>query len=206
LPHLSAAYNLARWLTRNEHDAEDVVQEAYLRALSSFKTFQSGRDGRAWLLAIVRNTCYTWLRKNRPSEMAAQLALAEEAVSSHIRSLMANHLADVASTDQHTVKPWFNGKLDFSPPVKDLAEEGFPLTGGRLDYLEGRPVAGLLHRRNRHIINLFVWPSSRSGSRPEAFSIKGYNVVHWTESGMTFWAVSDLNRKELDQFAQHQRR
>jgi anti-sigma factor RsiW len=131
--------------------------------------------------------------------------LAQQVVSSHIRSLMANHLADVPSSDQHTVKPWFNGKLDFSPPVKDFKTVGFPLTGGRLDYLDGRPIAALLYQRNRHIINLFVWPSSHSDSGPQASILKGYNIIHWTRSGMTYWAVSDLNAAELNEFVRDQR-
>jgi len=109
----------------------------------------------------------------------------------------------VVSTDQHTVKPWFNGKLDFSPPVKDLASQGFPLIGGRLDYLGGRDVAALVFQRNKHLINLFVWPAEKADSSPAASPPrKGYNLVHWTEGGMSFWAVSDLNEKELTEFAQ----
>src|SRR5258708_24358816 len=111
---------------------------------------------------------------------------------------MAGHLMDVASTDQHTVKPWFNGKLDFSPPVKDLAAEGFPLTGGRLDYLGGRSVAALAFQRHKHIINLLVWPSKESDSKPTAVtSSRGYNLVHLSQAGMAFWAGSDFNKKEL---------
>jgi anti-sigma factor RsiW len=127
--------------------------------------------------------------------------LAQEIVSSHIRSLMANHAVDVASTDQHTVKPWFNGKLDFSPPVKDLAAEGFPLDGGRLDYINGRSVAALVFLRQKHIINLFIWPSEEAKAEPVALaSNQGYHAVHWADAGMVFWAVSDLNEKELMEF------
>ncbi len=117
-----------------------------------------------------------------------------ELVADHIRSLMANHLTDVPSTDQHTVKPWFNGKLDFSPQVKEV--EGFVLTGGRLDYLNGRQVAAVVYRRRQHIINLFIWPAQ--GERAEQNSAsQGYNTITWTRGGMSYAAVSDLNAKEL---------
>jgi anti-sigma factor RsiW len=127
--------------------------------------------------------------------------VAQEVVSSHVRALMGEHLYDVRSTDQHTVKPWFLGKLDFSPPVADLTQAGFPLTGGRLDYVAGHPVAALVYTRGQHTINLFVWPEGSDTIRsPDARAIRGFHVRHWTRSGMAYWAVSDVNDADLDQF------
>jgi mycothiol system anti-sigma-R factor len=129
--------------------------------------------------------------------------LAEQIVASHIRSLQPGHLFDVQSTDQHTVKPWFDGKLDFAPPVTDLASQGFPLIGGRLDYLDHRDVAALVYQRQKHLINVFIWPGDPKAQQvPEAQAIRGYNVIFWQRGGMNFCAVSDLNAAELEQFAQ----
>jgi anti-sigma factor RsiW len=123
-------------------------------------------------------------------------------VADHIRALQPGHLEDVVSTDQHTVKPWFDGRIDFAPPVKDFAAEGFPLRGGRLDYLDGRPVAALVYQRDKHIIDLYIWPGSGAGPRLIGdTTIQGYNVVHWTADGMNFWAVSDVERNQLNDFA-----
>ena len=122
--------------------------------------------------------------------------LTEEIVSSHVRSMMAAHLTDVASSETHNVKPWFASRLDYSPPVKDLSVQGFPLLGGRMDYLADRPVAALVYQRNQHFINLFVWPANES--TPEnRLALRGYNLMHWEQSGMTYWLISDLSPEEL---------
>jgi len=125
-------------------------------------------------------------------------AVAQEIVSSHVRSLIGDHLLDVPSTDQHNVKPWFNGRLDYAPDVKDFAAEGFTLVGGRVDYLDHRPVAALVYKRRQHVINLFVWPAASKLSAPDAVS--GFNLVVWNQAGMEYCAISDLNEAELRQF------
>ena len=124
-----------------------------------------------------------------------------EIVADHIRALQPGHLTDVPSTDQHTVKPWFNGRLDYSPPVKDLAAHGFPLAGGRLDYLDGRPVAALAYHRAQHVIDLYVWPTRNAADRaPSQGERSGYNYIRWNDGDMTFWAISDVNADELRNF------
>ncbi|MGA8221841.1 MAG: anti-sigma factor [Candidatus Acidiferrales bacterium] len=153
--------------------------------------------------AIILVFVFSW--RMLPGLMGRSHAemLAQEVVASHIRSLQPGHLMDVESTDQHTVKPWFNGKIDFSPPVRDFSADGFPLVGGRLDYIDQRPAAALVYQRNKHFINVYVWPGAEreEGGAREA-SQQGYNIVFWQRGGMYFCAVSDLNSAELQQFAQ----
>jgi anti-sigma factor RsiW len=122
-------------------------------------------------------------------------------IDSHIRALQPGHLLDVPSSNQHTVKPWFDGRLDFAPPVTDLAAQGFPLVGGRLDYVAGRPAAVLIYGRKKHIIDLFVWPNANAaGTAPSQTVRNGYNLIQWSSGQMNFWAASDLNKEELEEF------
>jgi anti-sigma factor (TIGR02949 family) len=130
-------------------------------------------------------------------------SVADDVVSAHIRSLQAGHLMDVVTSDQHTVKPWFDGRVDVAPPVVDLTAQGFTLLGGRLDYIDGEPVASVVYQRRKHVINLFV--AQRLGTEHAtmtARTVQGYNVCHWTDQGLDFWAVSDLDPEELGEFVQ----
>lgn len=130
----------------------------------------------------------------------AEAGLEQELVAGHVRSLMADHLVDVASSDQHNVKPWFNGKLDVAPPVRDLADSGFPLVGGRLDYIHGHAVAALVYKRGQHTINVFIWPDAKAAHmEPKTAEYQGYHLVHWTGPGIVCWAVSDVDPHDLDQ-------
>jgi anti-sigma factor RsiW len=150
----------------------------------------------AMLLALASGIGWYFAR---PS---AQDQLTETLIASHIRSLQVDHLSDVASSDQHTVKPWFNGKLDFAPPVAGFESEGYPLVGGRLDYLDGRAVAVIVYRHNQHPINLYIWPSDGREGAPRVTAYHGYHLVTWRADGMAYWAVSDLATNELTNFAQ----
>ena len=126
-----------------------------------------------------------------------------EVVSAHLRSMQAQHLTDVLSSDQHTVKPWFNGKLDVAPPVADLTALGFTLLGGRLDYIDAKPVAAIVYRRRAHVINLFCAPAPGAGrSAPAMESLQGFNVRRWTDNGLNLWAVSDIAADELNEFGE----
>jgi anti-sigma factor RsiW len=147
------------------------------------------------LLAISVSWNLLQLRqRSSPDDMAKNV------LADHIRSLVGSRLVDVASSDQHTVKPWFAGKLDFSPDVKDLEAQGFPLAGGRVDYLADRRVAALVYHRRQHVITLFIWPSGSSPVRDATVSHNGYHLLQWTDGTMTYWAVSDASLPELQTF------
>jgi anti-sigma factor RsiW len=153
--------------------------------------------GSALSAAVAASLVLTIFRGNQ------EQSIADEVVSAHIRSLQPGHLMDVATSDRHTVKPWFNGRVAVAPPVIDLTAESFTLLGGRLDYVDSEPVAAIVYQRRKHIINLFV--AQHLGprrSRPAVESIQGYNVRHWSQEGLDLWAVSDIVGDELDEFVQ----
>jgi anti-sigma factor RsiW len=154
------------------------------------------------LASVVLIVALTWVVTTQRTRSSEETLLVNDILSSHVRSMMANHITDVSSSDSHTVKPWFGGKLDYSPPAKDLTEQGFRLVGGRLDYLDNRPVAALVYQRSQHFINLFVWPLESTANSPDGqWTRHGYNVIHWTKSGMTYWLISELNPAELNECA-----
>jgi anti-sigma factor RsiW len=164
----------------------------------SRRTFFGGfAAGAALSGAIAATLALTVIRDD------GERTIANEVVSAHIRSLQPGHLMDVETSDRHTVKPWFNGKLDVAPPVIDLTAQGFTLLGGRLDYVDAEPVASVVYQRRKHVINLFVAQrlgTARTGTKVE--TVQGYNVRHWSENGLDFWAVSDIAAGELDEFVQ----
>jgi mycothiol system anti-sigma-R factor len=159
-----------------------------------------------WLAAaaaILLVTGVAWFAVPRSRTTSPESVTAAEVLDAHIRSLQPGHLTDVASTDQHTVKPWFDGKLDFIPPVRDFMDEGFPLIGGRLDVLGERNVAALVYGRRKHFINVFVWPTKEADTpiHPPG-SRQGYQWVHWRHQSMEFCAVSDVSAQDLHELAQ----
>jgi anti-sigma factor RsiW len=170
-----------------------VNQNAFISRLASWRGIGIAA---ALIIAVALAIFFTHFMFPASGEKQMQQAV----LDSHVRSLMASHLVDVPSSNQHTVKPWFNGKLDFSPPVVNFASQGFPLVGGRLDYLDDKAVAAIVYKRREHIINLFVWPTTQSASSETTTTSQGYHLIHWTKAGMTYWAASDLNQGELQIF------
>jgi len=192
------------------YSAPEKLEKRIRSSLHSEAKSEAGRRAFGWrwlpvgvALAFVLLITFVIWRTMPGLRPSGDDLLAQDIVSNHVRSLqLEGHRADVISSDQHTVKPWFDGKLDFAPPVKDFSSEGFPLIGGRLEYLNNRAVAALIYQRQKHYINLYIWPAEKNTATGEvAGKRQGYNLLHWTNSGMNFWAVSDLNGVELHEFA-----
>ena len=184
-----------------------VVRNVRAAVANAFPPEKSARKGWTWnwglatATALILCTVLTWklLPGNTPNNSTT---IADEAIADHIRALMPGHLSDVESTDQHTVKPWFDGKLDFAPPVENFTAQGFPLIGGRLDYLDHHPAAALVYQRRKHFVSVFLLPATGEPDRAESQTTeRGYNVISWTRGAMNYWMVSDLNPAELEELA-----
>src|SRR5437762_3067703 len=188
----ATAYRAPAHLRRNIRAALRREAKSTRQTLSPWLMFATGA---AFAVMILGFAFFQTTRAARTD------AVVDQVVANHVRSLLAVQLVDVVSSDQHTVKPWFDGKIDFAPQVRDLSANGFPLVGGRLDYLDGKTVAALVYQRNKHPINLFIMPTPTSRSTPlRVMTRRGYNVLAWRNDGMKYWAVSDLNQGELRQF------
>src|SRR3989442_11930404 len=175
-----------------------AVRSQFLAGRESITTarFWSWR----WLTAaaaVVTVAVAAWFVMPALRGPSQELALAAEIVDAHLRSLQAGHLTDVASTDQHTVKPWFDGKVDFAPPVRDFSAQGFPLLGARLDVIGGRTVAALVYGRRKHYVSVFVQPTNEKDLAPKSGSLRGYAWSHWRKSSMDYWIVSDTFAADL---------
>jgi anti-sigma factor RsiW len=185
--HRPQWFQLGRWLQLGTASASTAV-----------------KDRSRWLqlgTAVAATAAVTWMAALQLHGPSPDEAISEQVVAGYARSVLSSHITDVATSDRHTVKPWLSGKLDFSPPVMDLAAAGFPLVGGRLDYLDNRPVAALVYRHRQHLINLFVWPYSKSDKPAmQTLSKHGYHLLHWTDAGMTYWAISDVDPADLKTF------
>jgi len=183
-------------------DLEWRVRKAVRREAGPTTSSLQWRRWAAVPLAALLAGALSWSVAVHRDGSAGENGELAELVSGHVRSLMADHLVDVATSDQHTVKPWFNGKVDFSPLVVDFAASGFPLIGGRVDYIAGRPVAALVYKRNQHVVNVFVSPAGKDEREaPRNVTYQGYHLVRWSQDGLTFWAVSDVNGADIDTLA-----
>ena len=199
--HAAPAWLEARVRAAIPSGPENVsVRPAWWRWLSPAGSFAAGADWLRPAASFAAVALVTWvvaLGTMRPSE---DERITQEVLASHVRSTLASRFYDVASSDQHTVKPWLSARLPFSPPVADLSASGFELVGGRLDYIGAQPVAVLVYKRRAHLIDVFVWPVEAQKSE-QTLMRDGFNVEHFAKNGMDYWLVSDLSRNELDDFA-----
>jgi anti-sigma factor RsiW len=179
------------------------------RILAALREEQAAPASVPWWKQFSLGTMYSGLAGAAVVLFLAVIALSSsegipeldrEGIANHVRSLQVSHLMDVVSTDQHTVKPWFAGKLDYSPQVIDLGPSGYPLVGGRLDVLDHRDVAAIIYQRRKHYINLFIWPAGTDSLKGKIYNEDGYHAMGWTKSGMNYLAVSELGEKELKDF------
>lgn len=211
--HLETCASCARAL-QNLRTLRAGIAPAYFSAPADLRASLAGTRrpipltmvGRAtpWLLrglALAAAVALGFFLAQNFAHRSSSQALLAEITDSHIRSLAGSHLTDVASSNQHNVRPWFEGKIDFAPPVEDLSSKGFPLIGGRLEYISGRSVAALVYERRRHFINLYIWPGRGAEPVLASPSQRGYHVLHWQNSGMNYWAISEIGEAELRQFA-----
>jgi anti-sigma factor RsiW len=197
LPVYEAPASLQMW-AREEARRVDQESSRDVQSLPSVPwvrtaSFRRWRAAAALLIAAAVG----W---NGALFLSAPDPTTNELVDAHVRSLLPSHLLDVESTDQHTVKPWFAGKTDIAPAVVDLSDQGFPLLGGRLDYVDGHSAAVLVYGRRLHKINVFVWRSTPSEPPDRSFAVRGYSLLHWTRGGLSYWAVSDAAERELEAF------
>jgi anti-sigma factor RsiW len=175
---------------------EDAVASAPMYALVRRAMLKGFAAGAAATGAIAAILAISIIRMDRDHRVLGDV------ISAHLRSLQADHLIDIPTSDQHAVKPWFNGRLDVAPPVVDLTAQGFMLVGGRLDYIAGKSVPAIVYRRRAHVINLFAWRGSEAERSAATVEIaQGFNIRHWAAHGLDFWAVSDLAGDELQEFA-----
>jgi anti-sigma factor RsiW len=199
LPVYEASSELRAWATEQARMLDEESAREHGSKRSSNRFWGSARLRIA--AGLVFAAASGWAAASFPmrGESSARTTT-NELIDAHVRSLLPGHLLDVASTDRHTVKPWFAGKTDIAPPVFDLSERGFPLLGGRLDYVDGHSAATLAYGRRLHTINLFIWRTSNDEPANGFFTARGYSVVHWTNNGLSFWAVSDAAPAELEAF------
>lgn len=201
LPRYQAPQSLRDFVRANAPSDDDrsVMAITRRRPTNSAKPFLFAAG---ILIAFLSGWVINSSIRSRQQASAAREAMVAELVDNHVRSLIGDHLTDVRSTDQHTVKPWFNGKIDFAPRVVDLAAQGFPLIGGRVDYIRGHTVAALVFGRRRHFVNLFIWPENGTDTGEMSQSYNGYSLLHWLNDGLSYWAVTDASPADLSQFRQ----
>jgi len=203
LPVYEAPVSLQAWAREEarkaDQDASSAREIPYPAPRARARRFSDWRIAASLLIADVVGWGAASLRPIG-GVTPTTTATTNQLVDAHVRSLLPNHLLDVVSTDRHTVKPWFAGKTDIAPPVVDLTDKGFPLIGGRLDYVDGHSAAVLVYGRRLHTINVFVWRSGTSELRDGSFEVRGHSLLHWTNGGLSYWAVSDAAEPELEAF------